>query len=40
MKETLTTRYLQREAELDWQYRPRVSKSVMNCGIFHLPGIH
>jgi Bacterial protein YqhG of unknown function len=39
-KEAVTARYQQREAEIDWQYRPRVSLTVMNCGIFHLPGIH
>lgn len=39
-KEEQTARYVQREAEIDWQYRPRVSMTVMNCGIFHLPGIH
>jgi hypothetical protein len=39
-KEELVARFRQREAEIDWQYRPRVSLSVMNCGIFHLPGIH
>ncbi|MBB6673417.1 YqhG family protein [Cohnella nanjingensis] len=37
--EALRTRFRQREAEIDWQYRPRVTLSVMNCGIFHLPGI-
>ncbi|MBW5445145.1 hypothetical protein GE107_03585 [Cohnella sp. CFH 77786] len=35
----LRSRLQQREAEIDWQYRPRVSVSVLNCGIFHLPGI-
>ncbi|TFE27514.1 YqhG family protein [Cohnella luojiensis] len=39
-KATLSARFQQREAEIDWQYRPRVSVSVTNCGIFHLPGIH
>ncbi|OXS54452.1 hypothetical protein B1A99_26230 [Cohnella sp. CIP 111063] len=38
-KEAVTARFNQREAEIDWQYRPRVSVSVLNCGIFHLPGI-
>ncbi|MCC3374336.1 YqhG family protein [Cohnella sp. REN36] len=37
--EALRGRFRQREAEIDWQYRPRVTISVMNCGIFHLPGI-
>ncbi|WP_123041165.1 YqhG family protein [Cohnella candidum] len=36
----LQTRLKQREEEIDWQYRPRVEVSVVNCGIFHLPGIH
>jgi len=35
----LAARFQQREAEIDWQYRPRVSVNVINCGIFHLPGI-
>lgn len=39
-KEALTQRLAQRESEIDWQYRPRVTLSVMNCGLFHLPGIH
>jgi hypothetical protein len=40
MKDSLIARFNQREAEIDWQYRPRVSMTVINCGIFHLPGIH
>ncbi|MDG0789985.1 YqhG family protein [Cohnella ginsengisoli] len=39
-KENLSQRLAQRESEIDWQYRPRVTLSVMNCGLFHLPGIH
>ncbi|WP_239615386.1 YqhG family protein [Cohnella mopanensis] len=39
-KDAVSARFQQREAEIDWQYRPRVSVTVMNCGIFHLPGIH
>lgn len=39
-KEALTARFKQREAEIDWQYRPRVTLTVLNCGLFHLPGIH
>ncbi|MFC5467289.1 YqhG family protein [Cohnella suwonensis] len=38
-KEAVAARFEQRQAEIDWQYRPRVTLSVMNCGIFHLPGI-
>jgi hypothetical protein len=39
-KEEQTIRFQQREEEINWQYRPRISLSVLNCGIFHLPGIH
>jgi hypothetical protein len=39
-RDALMARFRAREAEIDWQYRPRVTLSVMNCGIFHLPGIH
>lgn len=39
-KEALRQRLSHRESEIDWQYRPRVTLSVMNCGLFHLPGIH
>ncbi|MGG1314640.1 MULTISPECIES: YqhG family protein [Cohnella] len=38
-KEALRARLKQRSEEIDWQYRPRVTMSVMNCGLFHLPGI-
>ncbi|TJY41343.1 hypothetical protein E5161_13045 [Cohnella pontilimi] len=38
-KAVLQTRQKQREEEIDWQYRPRVAVSIVNCGIFHLPGI-
>jgi hypothetical protein len=38
-KTALAARLKQREEEIDWQYRPRVVVSVINCGIFHLPGI-
>lgn len=38
-REALKTRLKNREAEIDWQYRPRVTVSVINCGIFHFPGI-
>lgn len=37
--EALKARYGRRREEIDWQYRPRVTLSVINCGIFHLPGI-
>jgi hypothetical protein len=39
-REALTARLKQRQAEIDWQYRPRVTLSVINCGLFHLPGFH
>ncbi|CAI6050339.1 YqhG family protein [Cohnella sp. JJ-181] len=39
-QEALRERLAHRESEIDWQYRPRVTLSVMNCGLFHLPGIH
>lgn len=32
-------RFKQRAEEIDWQYRPRVSVSVINCGLFHFAGI-
>jgi hypothetical protein len=38
-KEALSVRLKQREEEIDWQYSPRVAVSVINCGIFHFPGI-
>lgn len=38
-REALKNRLKKREAEIDRQYRPRVTVSVMNCGIFHFPGI-
>ncbi len=38
--QALRDRLKKREEEIDWQYRPRVSVQVVNCGIFHLPGIH
>ncbi len=39
-RQVLAERFEQRKAEIDWQYRPRVTMSTVNCGIFHLPGIH
>ncbi|MFD0670767.1 YqhG family protein [Cohnella sp. GCM10027633] len=39
-RQALQSRFEQRKAEIDWQYRPRVTLSTINCGIFHLPGIH
>ncbi|MHA6484779.1 YqhG family protein [Paenibacillus sp. strain BS8-2] len=31
--------FSQRQAEIKWQYEPRVTASAINCGIFHLEGI-
>ncbi|MDF2964124.1 MAG: hypothetical protein K0S39_5859 [Paenibacillus sp.] len=28
--------YTNRKQEIDWQYRPRIQISVINCGLFHL----
>jgi hypothetical protein len=36
----LQENWKKRAEEIDWQYRPRVSVQVVNCGVFHLPGIH
>lgn len=39
MTDALRARFKHREEEIDWQYRPRINVSVLNCGIFHLPGL-
>lgn len=39
-RQALADRFELRKAEIDWQYRPRVTLTTVNCGIFHLPGIH
>lgn len=31
--------FTQRQAEIRWQYEPRVTASAINCGVFHLEGI-
>ncbi|MBH5316955.1 hypothetical protein I6N90_03935 [Paenibacillus sp. GSMTC-2017] len=38
-KPAVTEQYEQRQAEIRWQYEPRVTASAINCGIFHLEGI-
>jgi len=38
-RRTLEERLKARETEIDWQYRPRMTVTVINCGIFHFPGI-
>ncbi len=39
LKAEITRQYDSRKAEIDWQYRPRVTATAINCGIFHLQGI-
>jgi hypothetical protein len=38
-KSAIQEQYMQRQAEIKWQYEPRVTASAINCGIFHLEGI-
>jgi len=38
-KPSIQEQYEQRQAETRWQYEPRVTASVINCGVFHLEGI-
>lgn len=35
-KQAVTAQFANRKQEIDWQYRPRIEVSVINCGIFHL----
>lgn len=35
-KAEVLEQYKSREQEIDWQYRPRIHVSVINCGFFHL----
>nr|WP_275983765.1 YqhG family protein [Paenibacillus hamazuiensis] len=35
-KPDFEAQYRRRQAEVEWQYRPRVHVSVINCGLFHL----
>lgn len=35
-KSEVEEQYRNREKEIEWQYRPRVLVSVINCGFFHL----
>ncbi|MBD3918577.1 hypothetical protein H8B09_07430 [Paenibacillus sp. PR3] len=35
----ITEQYEKRQAEIRWQYEPRVTATAINCGIFHLAGI-
>ncbi|GIP37924.1 hypothetical protein J31TS4_12040 [Paenibacillus sp. J31TS4] len=38
LRPDIEQQYRNRQQEIDWQYRPRVTASVINCGIFHLQG--
>lgn len=35
-KAEIENQYSNRRQEIDWQYRPRIQISVINCGLFHL----
>ncbi|MFC0211171.1 YqhG family protein [Paenibacillus chartarius] len=35
-KPDIEAQYDNRKREIDWQYRPRIEVSVINCGFFHL----
>lgn len=35
-KQEIDNQYYNRRQEIDWQYRPRILISVINCGLFHL----
>ncbi|RXZ78784.1 hypothetical protein EBB07_25585 [Paenibacillaceae bacterium] len=39
VRQKIEEQYKSRQAEIDWQFRPRVTVSAINCGIFHLQGI-
>ncbi|WP_240419005.1 YqhG family protein [Paenibacillus periandrae] len=41
-KAEIEQQYTNRRQEIEWQYRPRIMISVINCGLFHLQttGIH
>ncbi|UUZ93962.1 YqhG family protein [Paenibacillus sp. P25] len=36
----IEAQYANRRNEIDWQYRPRVQISVINCGLFHFPAVN
>ncbi|MDQ0112789.1 YqhG family protein [Paenibacillus harenae] len=38
-KAAIEEQFAQRQAEIRWQFEPRVTASAINCGIFHLEGI-
>jgi hypothetical protein len=38
-KQEIAAQFDNRQAEINWQYQPRVSVTAINCGIFHLAGI-
>ncbi|MCS7460086.1 YqhG family protein [Paenibacillus doosanensis] len=35
-KAEIEAQYTNRQLEIDWQFRPRIQISVINCGLFHL----
>jgi len=35
-KSAIEEQYRNRIAEIEWQYKPRIAVSVINCGLFHL----
>lgn len=35
-KEEAEAQYRKRQQEIEWQHRPRIQVSVINCGLFHL----
>lgn len=39
LRPEIAEQYDRRQAEIRWQYEPRVSVSAINCGIFYLQGI-
>ncbi|MGO4373176.1 YqhG family protein [Paenibacillus sp. MCAF20] len=38
-KAAIEEQFVQRQAEIRWQFEPRVTASAINCGIIHLEGI-
>ncbi|SFL27983.1 protein YqhG of unknown function [Paenibacillus sp. 1_12] len=38
-KSDIEQQYTNRRQEIEWQYRPRIMISVINCGLFHLQAV-
>jgi hypothetical protein len=36
VRSEIEAQYANRKAEIDWQYRPRIEVTAINCGFFHL----